>query len=62
MLKLFHSRRTLVEETPLSHFVQKATAAEKRKIYNQVIQQASDEQRALIEIVQRKHSRNQAAA
>jgi hypothetical protein len=57
MLKFFSPRRDLVEETSLSRFVHKATAAQKRKIYNRVIQQAAEEQRSLIESVhvQRKH-------
>lgn len=57
MFKHLFPRRDLVEETSLSHFVHKATAAEKRKIYNRVIQQAAEEQRLLIADVQgrRKH-------
>lgn len=63
MFKLFSTRRHLVEETPLSRFVHKASAAEKRKIYNRVIREAADEQRSLIEIVQvRRTSQDRAPA
>ena len=51
MLKHFFSHRTLASQTPLSHFVLNASSAEKKKVYNKVIQQAAEEQRALIERV-----------
>lgn len=49
MFRLFQTRTALVEETSLSHFVLKASAAEKRKVYNRVIRHASEEQQSLIE-------------
>lgn len=56
MFKIFSHRQDLVEETSLSRFVHKATAAEKRKVYNRVIQLAAEEQRDLIEVVRRQRS------
>ena len=62
MFKIFTPRSKLVEETSLSHFVHKAPAAEKRKIYNRVIQQASDEQRMLIEVVKGRRKQHEGAS
>jgi hypothetical protein len=61
MLKFLSPRRDLVEETSLSHFVHKATAAQKRKIYNRVIQQAAEEQRLLIEGARVQHKQQERA-
>lgn len=56
MFKLLTGRRDLVAETALSHFVHKASAAEKHKLYNRAIQQAVEEQRQVIEFVQKKRA------
>lgn len=42
------SKTKPVAETPLSRFVHKASSAEKKRIYNTVIRQASEEQRAIL--------------
>ncbi len=49
MLKLFRPKQVLVEETPLSRFVHRASSAEKRRIYDCVIREAAQEQRDVIE-------------
>lgn len=45
---LLKPSQALVDETSLSRFVHRATSEEKRRIYNRVIRQAAEEQRALL--------------
>ncbi|KAA9181984.1 MULTISPECIES: hypothetical protein [Delftia] len=45
---LIKPSQALVDETSLSRFVHRATSEEKRRIYNRVIRQAAEEQRALL--------------
>lgn len=58
MLKIFslYTKQSLVEETSLSRFVHSASSAEKKRIYNRVIQQASEEQRAMLHTFQERRS------
>lgn len=62
MLKHFFSHRNLAHQTPLSNFVLNASSAEKKKVYNKVIQQAAEEQRALIEQIGKKNPENDRVA
>jgi hypothetical protein len=62
MLTKFFNRTPLVKDTPLSNFVQSSSSAEKRKIYNMVIQQATQEQRRLIELAHKKGSQESITA
>lgn len=54
MFKLIFNRvkPSLVEETSLSRFVHHASSAEKKRIYNQIIHQAAEEQRATLKSFQ----------
>lgn len=49
LIKLFtRSKPELADETPLSRFVHRASSAEKKRVYNLIIKQASEEQRNVI--------------
>lgn len=63
MFKLFthRSKVEMVKETSLSRFVHHASSAEKRRIYNQVIKQAAEEQRAVLRSFQEKDAARESA-
>lgn len=62
MFKIMLTRTHLVKETALSRFVNKTSSQEKRRIYNKAIQQAAEEQKALIERVHLEAQRNAGVA
>lgn len=62
MLRLFAiSEKSLVKDTSLSRFVHRASSADKKRIYNKVITQASEEQMAVMRSYQERIKRKEGA-
>lgn len=61
LLKFFRPKQALVPETSLARFVRHAPSKEKRRVYTEVIRQATEEQRKVIEASRNRQAADQCA-
>lgn len=61
MMKFFRFKPALVKETSLSRFVHHASSAEKRRVYNHIIREATDEQREVLKTFQERRVHEKSA-